>query len=373
MKLKLTLEQAIDLIKNTRNTYFLEGSPGIGKTHTGKVVADDLDWSYYHVDLTQTNPEDIGIPYVDTERKVSMLFPNELFGLHEDKPCVIMLDEFSKADEAVQKAVHSLLDARKKYIGGKLLHKDTKIICTGNMTSDGLGDNIQAHTMDRWTVIHIKKPNAKQFALWCLGQGRDKDNPKRDTVHPLVSAWVMREPSSMDDYPDLSEEELKTNAFIYNPDLHNGTGVKFGTPRGYVNTTDIIYAYQDGVIDENIMTAGLVGTIGEAGGHALSNLVVKDIDMPTWEEIFSDPTNTEIPEDPAILLMLVSTAIRHIEDEDQMSAWFKFMKRIPHNEYIALFITSVRGSNDEEKNDWMLSRPEYRDMKLENKHLVRDH
>ena len=81
---KSTHKQAKNLIKNIRNTCYLKGEPGIGKTHLGKEIAEELGRPYIHLDVPQLNPEDISIPVPNLETKILESFPSQLLGLHLD-------------------------------------------------------------------------------------------------------------------------------------------------------------------------------------------------------------------------------------------------------------------------------------------------
>src|SRR6266404_1221322 len=97
--LDLTFEEIVNLVKtNGANlTYMIQGRPGIGKTNSGKTVAEQLGYPFAYIDMANMSLGDAGLPVADRERKCAEYFPNEIFKLHLGVPLVIMLDEWTKA------------------------------------------------------------------------------------------------------------------------------------------------------------------------------------------------------------------------------------------------------------------------------------
>ena len=364
---KSTHKQAKNLIKNIRNTCYLKGEPGIGKTHLGKEIAEELDRPYIHLDVPQLNPEDISIPVPNLETKILESFPSQLLGLHLDKAPVIMLDELSKGEPPIINALHTILHPEHKYVAGRELSPDTIVICTGNLSSDGVGDGLQGHTIDRLVPIELRKSNNKEFIEWGILQGKDKRNPDRHVVHPWVIAWASREPEIFFSYTDLSEEELKSNKFIYNPRIHNGTGLSYVSPRGLVACTDTLYAYEEKLIDTATMNISLTGILGEAGGQELSSMSQLIEQVPTADEIRANPEGCKIPNDSAGLTAVSLGAPNWIEDRDDAKKWFTYMNRIEQSEFHSIFM--MQASTNEDLKNLIVSTKEFMQWATDYKHL----
>jgi len=86
------------------------------------------------------------MPSINRDQQVTEYSPNAILQLQTGKPVVIMLDEFTKAPQPVQNMLHPLLEARNPRLGNIPLPQGSIVFLTGNMASDGVGDNIKAHT-----------------------------------------------------------------------------------------------------------------------------------------------------------------------------------------------------------------------------------
>lgn len=357
--MKATLEQAKKMIINCRNTFYLKAEPGVGKTHLVNEIARFLDRPYIHLDVPQLNPEDISIPVPNMEKKILECLPSELLGLHLEKSPVICVDEISKAEQPIINALHTILHPDNKYVAGHILPKDTIVVCTGNLASDGLGDGMQGHSIDRVVPIEIRKPTGKGFSEWAAAEGKDDRHPNRDKVHPCAVAWVLRDQQVSESYVDLSEEDLKSNPYIYNPRIHNGTGISYVSYRGIASTADAIYGFEEGLHDEATMNLILCGILGEAGGMALSAMVQIADQIPTADEIKANPKGCKIPTDPAGMVMVCLSAPNWIEDRADAKAWLTYMKRIDRAEFHSLFM--IRAGEDVDLKDMLPSLKEFRE------------
>lgn len=137
----------------------ISGSPGIGKSQIVKYIADKHNLFLIDVRLSECDPTDImGFPTVDEETQKSFYRPMATFPLAGDKLPVkrdengkeiidpktgepetydgwlLFLDEFKNGDPSVQRASYKLVLDRK--VGLYDLHKDCRIVCAGNLTSD---------------------------------------------------------------------------------------------------------------------------------------------------------------------------------------------------------------------------------------------
>jgi len=215
--------------------------------------------------------------------------------------------------------------------------------------------------------IELQKPNNKIFANWATMQGKDKLYPDRDVVHMWVIAWVMRDPKVLDSYTNLSEDELKTNEFIYNPLLHNGTGLSYVSPRGLVACSDVLYAYQEGLIDKLTMDIGLTGILGDAGGSALAAIGDLIHKVPTADEIRNNPEGCKLSTDSGALTMTCLGAAKWIEDRSDAQKWFTYMNRIDRSEFHSIFM--MQASADEDLKNHIVSTREFQKWSKKYNHL----
>ncbi|NBS70300.1 AAA family ATPase, partial [bacterium] len=158
---EISLNEAEELILavGTTNAVHLVGEPGVGKTAMYERIVDRTGYRGVYIDTPNTELGDIGIPMPNHDTKTTTLYANEHWGFHTNEPMVIFIDEFTKpSSQAVQNMLHPLLNERR--IGGFKLHKDSIVITAGNNTTDGVGDLLKAHSINRLTIAPVKKPHA---------------------------------------------------------------------------------------------------------------------------------------------------------------------------------------------------------------------
>ena len=205
----VTLKQASTLIKTNPETRFLlQGEPGIGKSSILESIANDLGYDHAYIDVPNMDLGDIAMPVVDHETKTTRYYPNARFKIHEGNPLVIMLDEFTKGAEPVKNMLHPMLEKANPRLGDKPLPKDgprqTIVFLTGNLSSDGVGDSLKAHSRNRIVPLTVSKPTAEQWIEWGIDRG----------IEPEVLAWVNQYPHALARSLDAGEGD---NPDIYTP------------------------------------------------------------------------------------------------------------------------------------------------------------
>ena len=153
-------EEAI-LAFGNQNAIHLVGEPGVGKTAMFERIVAKTGFRGVYIDTPNTELGDIGIPMPNHETKTTSLYPNEAWGFHRNEPLCIFIDEFTKPSSiAVQNMLHPLLNERR--IGGMYLHPDSIVVTAGNNSTDGVGDMLKAHSLNRITVVPVRKPTSEE-------------------------------------------------------------------------------------------------------------------------------------------------------------------------------------------------------------------
>lgn len=171
--MELTLDEAKDIlryiIKNNRTlqekgqypvTVSLCGDAGLGKTSICDQLAEEMDANYVKLSLSMiSDPSDlVGWPYqefhvcrgdecewigaklidaytangwtITPETRMSYAVPQWIEGLDLNKPTIAVLDDFSRASEAIMQAIMEIIN-RQEYISWKF-PKNTTLILTEN-------------------------------------------------------------------------------------------------------------------------------------------------------------------------------------------------------------------------------------------------
>lgn len=325
MQQMINLQQAEDLIATIGKevTVHLKGQPGIGKSSILKSLSKRFpDHTPVYIDCADLDLGDLAMPAINHTNQTTAFYPNERFKLQHGKPVIIMLDEITKASEPVKNMLLPVMLERR--LGSVEFHPDSIVYSTGNLTTDGVGDNMKAHAKNRLTSVTIRNPDADEWINW----GVEND------IAPEILAWVKQFPHAMAMYNDESQKE---NMYIYNPRLQQEA---FASPRSFAKASPIVKARQ--TLGEDTTLAALIGTIGEATARDLSAFFTLTDGLPTRESILKTPNEANIPNDPSARVILIMREIVSATDKS-MDAWLTYLQRLPM-ELQALFAVNIMAS-----------------------------
>ena len=311
MTTEVSLAEAEDAILafGNENAIHLVGEPGVGKTAMFEPIVAKTGFRGVYIDTPNTELGDIGIPMPNHDTKTTALYPNEHWGFHLGDPCVIFIDEFTKPSSmAVQNMLHPLLNERR--ISGSKLHADSIVITAGNNTTDGVGDLLKSHSINRITILPVRKPTANEWIEWGALNG----------IAAEALAWVKAYPHALASYRDGGQAE---NPYIFNPKTPQKS---FVSPRSLHRASNILLKRH--MVTRNALIAGLTGSIGEAGARDMLAYVEVADSLPTWAEVIDDPKGCKLPTSPAALNIMAYGAMQRI-DRSNIGKWFEYLKRTP--------------------------------------------
>lgn len=338
-------EDAILAFGNT-NAIHLVGEPGVGKTAMFERIVAKTGYRGVYIDTPNTELGDIGIPMPNHETKTTSLYPNAHWGFHLGDPCVVFIDEFTKPSSmAVQNMLHPLLNERR--ISGSHLHPDSIVITAGNNNTDGVGDMLKAHSLNRITILPVRKPTAEEWIEW----GANND------IAPECLAWVKAYPHALASYRDAGQAE---NPYIFNPKVPQRS---FVSPRSLHRASNILTKRDR--ITRNALIASLTGSIGEAGARDMIAYVEVADSLPTWQEVIDDPKGCKLPTSPAALNIMAFGAMQRI-DRSTIGKWFEYLKRTP-KELQSVFCLST--SKHPEKKQILMTSSAFVTWMRENQYL----
>jgi hypothetical protein len=344
----VSLTEAANLIINCpNNRFFLRGEPGIGKSSIMGTLERHFGdaYAYAYFDCAQADLGDIAMPSINREHQVTEYFPNAMLQLQTGKPVVIMLDEFTKAPQPVQNMLHPLLESRKPRLGNKVLPDGSIVLITGNMASDGVGDNIKAHTLNRVTTVTVRKPDADEWLAWAV----------TNDIDPVVMAWVNQFPHAMSSYMDGDQE---SNPYIFNPKKMQGS---FVSGRSLQLVSNDVLKQRD-KLTANALLAAMVGTIGESGARDMHAFVEYQDQLPSWDDIIKEPAKAKLPESPGACAVMVFGAIAKI-DRNTITPFMEYVERM-QSEWQAVFAVNL--SKNPDKKQIGFTSTKFRDWALAN-------
>lgn len=377
----VTLEQAALAIAEcgTSNTFYLRGEPGIGKsmilpslTSTIYNPKAPLAASHFgaYVDCSDKELGDLAIPDLDREAGCTRYLPNEIFQIHTRKPLLIMLDELGKAPQPVRNMLLPLMHERR--LGSTPLHPASIVFATGNLSSDGVGDVVKAHELNRVTELIVRKPNAEEWLKWALSRNdmvidEDKLNDQQYTtfnvnavktkINEVLMAWVKEYPHALDSY--LNDASGK-NPYNYNPARQQKA---FVSPRSLEKASNVLNKRD--VLGAELALACLIGTVGESAARDMGAFVSVADKLVPYPEIIKNPKTVKVPTDAVAVIIQVYTFISRVVKGD-LSDLMDYIVRLP-KETQSLFATTLAQTDN--KRGWAIQNQKFVDWARKNSYL----
>lgn len=318
----VTLAQAAQLIMtNPKVRFLVRGEPGIGKSSMLSYIQKALpNYNAAYMDVPNLDLGDIAMPVIDHDNRVTRYYPNARFRLHENKPVAIMLDEFTKGAEPIKNMLHPLLEISNPRLGDLSIDEDSIIFMTGNLLTDGVGDNMKAHTRNRIVEITVRKPDSDEWLDWGINNGID----------PSVLAWVRQFPHALASYTDGDND----NPYIYNPKKMQ---LAYVSPRSLAIASNVVSKRSEN--DPASVISALKGAIGEAAARDMEAFIDYQDQLPSWDAITESPTSVVVPTSAGACAVLVFGAIAKI-DQKSMTPFMKYLGRF-EAEWQAAFAINV--------------------------------
>jgi hypothetical protein len=330
----LSLGQIEDAIiaGGNKRTILVEGDMGTGKSSLLKTIMQRLPGHVgCYFDCTTKDLGDITIPDLvkgnpndDAANGYVTYLTNEELGVHNHKPIALMIDEYGKGNPSVKNALLRLMLERK--IGSYTLHPDSIVFATTNFGDEGVGDMLMPHQRNRISVISSRKPDNMEWVVWGINNG----------VDPILLSWAKDTPQLFQSFKEVKNPD--DNPYIFHP---RATRNAFVTPRSMEAASDWMKLRDQ--FDAHTLTALLIGTIGDRGAMDLSAYIKLADQMPTLEDIKTNPLTAKIPTSSAGVCMVVFRSLGAIE-RDWLDKWMVYMDRLS-TEAQGMFANGVRAKN----------------------------
>jgi hypothetical protein len=326
----VTLKQASELILATpENRYMLRGEPGIGKSSLLKMLGAILpDHEIAYIDVPNMDLGDIAMPVVDHETKTTAYYPNRRFKVHTGKPVITMLDEFTKGAEPIKNMLHPMLEKANPRLGDVSINPESIVFLTGNLNSDGVGDNMKAHTRNRIVEVTVRKPSADEWLDWAINNG----------IEAEVCAWVRQFPQAMASYTDEGQQD---NPYIFNP---KKVQTAFVSPRSLETASNIVR--KRGSLDNETIINALTGAIGEAASRDMQAFIEYSDQLPTWESTIQNPKTALVPTSAGACAIVVFGAIAKVT-KDTIDDFMTYLERF-ESEWQACFAINIAKSSSKQ-------------------------
>jgi hypothetical protein len=324
-----SMQEAEDLIVGigAKRTVLLEGPMGCGKSSMLSELAIKLpDHIPCYFDCTTKVSGDVAIPniaHMDNGQGYVTYLTNEELGAHLDKPIILMVDEYGKAERDIKNSLLRILLERK--IGSYTLHPDSIVFATTNLGAENVGDMLPSHARNRITILRLKKPTNMEWL---------QDFAIPNSLDPVLCSWAKDNPQLFQDFQDVPNPD--DNPYIFHPQAPSSE--QFVTPRSLHAASDIMLERAN--FSEDLLTGALIGTIGSRGAMDLMAYIKIGDQLPSLESIKTDPNNAKVPVSSAAVCMVVYKAAQTM-GRDWVDAWMTYLVRLD-KEAQGLFVNAVR-------------------------------
>lgn len=319
------------LMANPEGSTLVVGHMGTGKSSILKILAQKLpNHAPCYFDGTTKDLGDLYLPKIlsdDSDQHYVKFVPNEEFGLHLNKPVILMFDEYGKMNPSVKNACMETLLNHK--VGGKKLPEGSIVFATTNLGGEGVGDLLMPHHRNRITVVRMRKPTADE---WIEGFAFNAG------IHPSMILWVKEEGARLfQSYEEVEnpDDQVAGNPYIYHPKSQRPA---FVTPRSLELASRWLWAKDK--ISDNALKSNLMGTIGDRAGADLGAYIKLVDELPKQDEIKADPKNAKIPTTSSGVVMVVYRALATM-NKDFIDPFMEYLNRLD-KEAQALFAMQVR-------------------------------
>ena len=322
----VSIAQACNIILSTpMNRYFLRGEPGIGKSSILKTLSASLpNHEVSYIDVPNMDLGDIAMPVIDRETKTTAYYPNSRFKIHLGKPVITMLDEYTKGADPIKNMLHPMLEVANPRLGDIPLLPESITFLTGNLSSDGVGDSLKAHSMNRIIPLHVRKPDADEWIGWAIN----------NDIAPEVIAWVKQFPHAMASYLDDAQSD---NPYIFNPKKVQSA---FVSPRSLERVSNIVKVRSQ--LDTDSLICAMSGAVGESASRDMQAYIEFSDQLPVWESVIADPKHAKVPEGAGACAIIVFGAIAKIT-KDTISPFMTYLERF-EPEWQACFAINIAKS-----------------------------
>lgn len=343
--------QVASLIKAVGHarTVLIQGENGCGKTAIWNTLAaaDECYAGFIKIkpiDCTQLSDGSIWMPDIDKENGVSRELPNERLGVSARNqrgvngavPVLGMFDEIAKIPQYVKNMIAPILYERR--VGQYRMPEGSTWFAATNLSTEGLGDTLQAHLRNRLIIVKMRKPTLDEWT---------NDFAIPNKLHPVLLACCQENPTVFDSFIDYMEGGKfdgrsleKDNPYIYNPAMVQDA---YASPRSLHAASDILHAADASGMDMETLKVALEGTIGKPYTSVLVSFIRFGQQLPSIQRIKDDPMSAPIPDNRIAQQVQVFQFINRTQTREDAHAFVKYLLRL-QPEIQSLFCRRVSDS-----------------------------
>jgi hypothetical protein len=283
------ISEALNGLIDARQSVFIWGGPGVGKSGVVRQVAERRSLPLRDVRALLLDPVDLrGLPYL-SEGRSKWATPDFL---PQDGAGVLFLDELNAAPPMVQASCYQLVLDRK--LGEYVLPDGWSIVAAGNRDSDRAVTS-RMPTPLRNRFVHLDfEVDMQEWSAWAIRAG----------IRPEVIAFLRFRPAL------LSAFDRDNNAFP--------------SPRSWEFVSRILNANPKTKIEHEL----IAGAVGTGAATEFSAFLSTFRNLPNIDAILLNPHQEPVP-DNAAAQFAVATALAHRASDTNFDRLYQYLKRMP--------------------------------------------
>jgi hypothetical protein len=281
---KVSIEQAAKMILASPKTpFFLQGSPGVGKTFATATALREAGYSVEIVSCQNVAPEDAAaLPVV---RDGTLTFACHKKWIPRPKMAII-LDEFSKASDEVMNTFLPLIFGRPRQFLENDYGDDMIVVLTGNSGEFRAGDSLKPHHRNRIVQLNIADPTPASALAVALTLGWDS----------RVIQWATNNPAALVSW----DEEMVTKPDSENVDRYFGYDPRFPnrpfvSMRSLETVSLMLTSFEAAGMDLFECRSAYAGAMGSRATQSFLTDLRKTGEFIPFASIVADPLKAKIP------------------------------------------------------------------------------
>lgn len=343
----LSFNQVANLITavGDKRTIIVQGENGIGKTalfHHLKTTPHFANHIHVDpIDCTQLSDGSVWMPDIDKELGISRELPNERFGMSATnqkgingaRPALIFLDEIAKARQYIKDVLAPIVYDRR--VGNYHMPEGSVVFCATNLSTEGLGDSIQAHLRNRLVVVNMRKPTGKEWVAFATERNLSEEVIAFAEEHPMLfNSFIDYDAGGM----FAGKQQEKDNPHIFNPRISQDA---YASPRSLHAASDIVK--RKDLLDADTLQFSLEGVIGRPTAEALGAYIRFGRENPSFDEVKADPAKCRVAKSPVAQIVMAFKLITNVQSRDDADAATEYVARM-RDEMQSLFCNTVANS-----------------------------
>jgi len=283
------ISEALDGLIDARQSVFIWGGPGVGKSGVVRQFAERRSLPLRDVRALLLDPVDLrGLPYL-SEGRSKWATPDFL---PQDGAGVLFLDELNAAPPMVQASCYQLVLDRK--LGEYVLPDGWSIVAAGNRDSDRAVTS-RMPTPLRNRFVHLDfEVDIQEWSAWAI----------QAKIRPEVIAFLRFRPAL------LSAFDRDNNAFP--------------SPRSWEFVSRILNSNPKPRIEHEL----IAGAVGTGAATEFSAFLSMFRNLPNIDAILLNPHQEPVP-DNAAAQFAVATALAQRASDTNFDWVYQYLKRMP--------------------------------------------